>query len=144
MKYIDDSSGDSGSVKIKQNEEAPEVVTTIVNEEAGKDLENEAPKLNKKESMHLKKEEKERKKKELAEEKERLKREKQEEKIFTSTTSSSGFSTSFSSTDSVHVFISCISPDSVCVFISFICSGSVFVFFDGVPLITKCNNEILL
>jgi hypothetical protein len=79
MKYIDDSSGDSGSVKIKQNEEAPEVVTTIVNEEAGKDLENEAPKLNKKESMHLKKE-KERKKKELAEEKERLKREKQEEK----------------------------------------------------------------
>ena len=80
MKYIDDSSGDSGSVKIKQNEEAPEVVTTIVNEEAGKDLENEAPKLNKKESMHLKKEEKERKKKELAEEKERLKREKQEEK----------------------------------------------------------------
>jgi hypothetical protein len=56
MKYIDDSSGDSGSVKIKQNEEAPEVVTTIVNEEAGKDLENEAPKLNKKESMHLKKE----------------------------------------------------------------------------------------
>lgn len=80
MKYIDDSSGDSGSVKIKQNEEAPEVVTTIVNEEAGKDLENEAPKLNKKESMRLKKEEKERKKKELAEEKERLKREKQEEK----------------------------------------------------------------
>lgn len=80
MKYIDESSGDSGSVKIKQNEEAPEVVTTIVNEEAGKDLENEAPKLNKKESMRLKKEEKERKKKELAEEKERLKREKQEEK----------------------------------------------------------------
>lgn len=80
MKYIDESSGDSGSVKIKQNEEAPEVVTTIVNEEAGKDLESEAPKLDKKESMRLKKEEKERKKKELAEEKERLKREKQEEK----------------------------------------------------------------
>ena len=78
--------------------------------------------------------------------------------IFTSTTSSSGFSTSvfsisFTSSDSVFVFISfissdsvcifiscipsdsvcvfisCISPDSVCVFISFICSGSVFGFF---------------
>ncbi|CAC5384933.1 Band 4.1-like protein 3,Protein 4.1,Erythroid protein 4.1,Protein 4.1 homolog,FERM, ARHGEF and pleckstrin domain-containing protein 1,Band 4.1-like protein 2,Band 4.1-like protein 1,Cytoskeletal protein 4.1 [Mytilus coruscus] len=78
MKYIDDSSGDSVSEKVKENDETPEVVKQVVNEEAGN--ENVAPKLDKKESMRLKKEEKERKKKELAEEKERKKREMQEEK----------------------------------------------------------------
>ncbi|CAG2218360.1 Protein 4.1 homolog,Cytoskeletal protein 4.1,Band 4.1-like protein 1,Band 4.1-like protein 2,Protein 4.1,Band 4.1-like protein 3 [Mytilus edulis] len=78
MKYIDDSSGDSVSEKVKEHDETPEVVKQVVNEEAGND--NVAPKLDKKESMRLKKEEKERKKKELAEEKERKKREIQEEK----------------------------------------------------------------
>ncbi|XP_071179442.1 band 4.1-like protein 3 isoform X4 [Mytilus edulis] len=78
MKYIDESSGDSVSEKVKEHDETPEVVKQVVNEEAGND--NVAPKLDKKESMRLKKEEKERKKKELAEEKERKKREIQEEK----------------------------------------------------------------
>ncbi|XP_063437565.1 band 4.1-like protein 2 isoform X7 [Mytilus trossulus] len=78
MKYIDDSSGDSVSEKVKEHDETPEVIKQVVNEEAGN--EHVAPKLDKKESMRLKKEEKERKKKELAEEKERKKREIQEEK----------------------------------------------------------------
>ncbi|VDI36581.1 Hypothetical predicted protein [Mytilus galloprovincialis] len=78
IKYIDDSSGDSVSEKVKEHDKTPEVVKHVVNEEAGN--ENVAPKLDKKESMRLKKEEKERKKKELAEEKERKKMEIQEEK----------------------------------------------------------------
>lgn len=87
MKYIDESSGDSINVTVKQ--ENKEVITPIINEEAGND--KAEVKIDKKESIRLKQEEKEKKKKELAEakaqkkkeaaeEKERKKREKQEEK----------------------------------------------------------------